>query len=425
MSEVIRQFSLATCINGFSLNKAVNREIIPPFIIENPKILVTINTAWNIYNFRAGLIKKLVDHGCRLLAVAPRDEYAKRLESLGADFIPMPMDNAGTHPARDMALFWRYVTLFRKEQPDVVLSYTVKPNIYASLAANFCGIPVINNISGLGATFINKNFITHVVRILYRLALRKSGRVFFQNGEDLDYFVSSGLVREEIAEKIPGSGIDLTHYAFTALIPPHQRKHVKFRFLLFARMLWDKGVGEYIAAARRLIAEYPDVEFGLLGSLDLQNPAAITRQQMDAWIKEGIVHYYEATDDVRPYIAEADCIVLPSYREGTPRSLLEAAAIGRPIVTTHVVGCKEVVDDGVNGLLCGVGDASDLAAKMESMLGFSHEEREMMGKMGREKVEKQFNEQIVIEKYLDAIQQIISPRTRLLTAECRLSTPEK
>ena len=410
MSQAIRAFVLAKLINGFSLNKAVNREVIFPSFTAGAKVLVTINSAWNIYNFRAGLIRQFANQGYRVLAVAPRDEYAELLESLGAEFIPMPMDNMGTHPVRDMMLFWRYVALLRRARPDVVVSYTVKPNIYASLAANLCGIPVINNISGLGAIFINERLITSLVRHLYRAALRKSRRVFFQNGDDFDYFVSSGLVREQIAERIPGSGIDLSHYTYTALMPPDERTQGKFRFLLFARLLWDKGVGEYVAAARKLVASYPDVEFGLLGFLDVQNPAAIPRQQMDAWVDEGIVQYYGATDDVRPHIAEADCIVLPSYREGTPRALLEAAAMGRPIITTNAVGCREVGDHGVNGFLCNVRDADDLAAQMERMLGLTHEERAKMGKMGREKVEKQFNEQIVIEKYIDIIKECISAK---------------
>jgi len=173
-------------------------------------------------------------------------------------------------------------------------------------------------------------------------------------------------------------------------------------------MVWDKGIGEYVEAARRLREHFPYAEFFLLGFLDVQNPTAISRAQMDLWVAEGVVNYLGETDDVRPHLAAADCIVLPSYREGTPRTLLEAAAMARPIVTTDAVGCREVLDDGRNGFLCKPRDAGDLAAKMELMLLLTDEQRREMGLRGREKMEREFDEQIVIRKYLDTIAEIIS-----------------
>lgn len=365
------------------------------------KLIIALNTAWNLYNFRAGLIRALVAEGYEVVAVAPTDEYAGRLSELGCRFVPLEMDNRGTHPGRDLLLLLRFVWLFRKERPNVYLGYTVKPNIYGSLAAHALGIPVINNIAGLGSVFIKNSWLTRLVRWLYRVALSRSRCVFFQNNDDLDLFVKAGLVAPDKVARLPGSGIDLR--AFQP-IPAVSLNNRSFRFLLVSRMLWDKGVLEYVNAARIVRQIYPDVEFNLLGFLDVQNPTAISSEQMAAWVKEGVICYHGATDDVKPYLAEADCVVLPSYREGTPRSLLEAVAMGKPIITTDAIGCRDVVDDGVNGFLCLPKNTDDLAEKMEKMVLLEPQRRSEMGKMGRQKVEREFDEKIVIERYLAMIE---------------------
>ena len=179
-----------------------------------------------------------------------------------------------------------------------------------------------------------------------------------------------------------------------------------FCFLLVARLLWDKGVGEYVEAARMVRRKYPMAKFQLLGFLDVKNPTAVSNTQMVDWVEEGVVEYLGVADDVKPYLVAADCVVLPSYREGVPRSLLEAAAIGRLIVTTDAVGCRDAVDDGVNGLLCRVGDASDLAEKLLCMIAMPPEERELMGQAGRRKMEFEFDEKIVIRRYLEVIREL-------------------
>ncbi len=369
-----------------------------------PKVVIALNTAWNLMNFRAGLIRALVGQGYEVVAVAPPDEYVDRLLSLGCRYIPLPMDNQGTHPGRDLALLWRFWRILRQERPAVFLGYTVKPNVYGSLAAHALGIPVVNNIAGLGAVFIKNSWLTRVVRGLYRMALTRSAKVFFQNNDDRRMFIEGGLVRAEVTDRLPGSGVDLGMFSLTPALSRGERAHV--RFLLIARMLLDKGVGEYVEAARKIRRRYANAEFCLLGFLDVQNPAAISRAQMDEWVAEGVVSYLGATDDIRPFIAEADCVVLPSYREGVPRTLLEAAAMGRPIVTTDSVGCREVVDDGVNGYLCKPRDADDLAEKMERMIALAPEVRAEMGRRGREKMEQQFDESIVIRSYLDVLSNI-------------------
>ncbi len=369
------------------------------------KIVIALNTAWNLVNFRAGLIRALVAEGHEVVAVAPNDEYAPRLAELGCRFVALPMDNKGTHPGRDLLLWFRFLNLLRRERPDVFLGYTVKPNVYGSLAAHVLGIPVVNNIAGLGAVFIRDNWLTRLVRLLYKTSLSHSRHVFFQNDEDMRQFVDQGLVAKERVSRLPGSGIDLSTFSYAPMLPLEDRP---FRFLLVARLLWDKGVGEYVEAARMVRRQYPTAKFQLLGFLDVKNPTAVSSAQMDEWVREGVVEYLGVADDVQPYLVATDCVVLPSYREGVPRSLLEAAAIGRPIVTTDAVGCHDAVDDGVNGLLCRVADAKDLADKLLCMIEMSPEERAQMGLAGRRKMELEFDEKIVINRYLRVIEEISS-----------------
>jgi glycosyltransferase involved in cell wall biosynthesis len=362
------------------------------------KVMIVLNTAWNLVNFRIGLIRALVASGYEVVAVAPSDKYADGLAVLGCRFIHVPMDSNGINPAKDLLLLWRLFWLLRTERPNVYLGYTVKPNIYGSLAARALGIPVINNIAGLGTVFIRDGWLSMLVKGLYRLALSRSQKVFFQNNDDRQLFITNRLVHEGLTDLLPGSGIDLIQFPPTPL-----PVNVPVRFLLIARMLWDKGVGEFVGAARLLKQRGVSADFCLLGMLDPQNPAAISRQQVSAWVAEGVVNYLGVNDNVRVEIAQADCIVLPSYREGTPRALLEAAAMARPIVTTDSVGCRNVVDDGINGYLCKPKSSSDLADKMLRILSMSHNEREVIGLRGREKVEREFDEKIVIRKYLEAI----------------------
>jgi glycosyltransferase involved in cell wall biosynthesis len=370
----------------------------------NARVMIALNTAWNLVNFRSGLIRALVSHGYEVIAVAPADEYAHKLAALGCRFVSLPMDNKGTHPGRDLMLLMRFVRLMRMERPAVFLGYTVKPNVYGSLAAHISGVPVINNVAGLGTVFIKGGWLNRLVRGFYQVALARSRKVFFQNEDDRQLFITGGLVDGALTDRLPGSGVDLKKFE-PASLPGRSQ----MRFLLIARMLWDKGVGEYVDAARLLKSRGLNAEVCLLGFLDVQNPAAISKAQMDEWVAEGVVRYLGVSDNVREEIAQADCVVLPSfYREGTPRTLLEAAAMARPIITTDSVGCRDVVDDGVNGFLCRPKDASDLADKMARMIDISYAEREAMGLRGREKVEREFDEKIVIDKYLAAIEAVLA-----------------
>ena len=371
-------------------------------------LLLSINTSWNIVNFRAGLVQAMAAHGFEVAAASPNDAHTARLGEIGCRHIPLAIDNKGTNPLKDAVLFLRYIDLMRREKPGVYLSWTIKPNIYGSLAAHILRIPVICNVSGLGTTFLHDGWLTRFVKLLYRVALSRSAVVFFQNREDLDLFVESRLVRPQQVHLLPGSGIDLDRFA-PAPIAPREADNGPV-FILVARLLWDKGIREYVEAARSIKARMPQVRFRLLGFLDVENRTAVPRQTVENWEQEGIIEYLGQTSDVRPHLADADCVVLPSYREGTPRSLLEAAAMARPLIATDVPGCRDVVDDGVNGWLCRAKDINDLANKMLRFAESSTAQRLEMGRQSRLKAERQFNERIVVDAYLAAIEQILARR---------------
>lgn len=370
------------------------------------RIVISINTAWNIANFRAGLIRTLIEKGCEVIAVAPPDAHASRLVSMGCRFIPIDMENKGANPLKDAGLFLRYLRILRREKPDAFLGFTIKPNVYGSLAAQACGIPVINNVSGLGTAFIRDSWLTRVVKGLYTLAFARSSSVFFQNGDDRQLFIEQNLVEAGRTALLPGSGIDLEHFKPAARDAPGPHG---FRFLLIARLLYDKGVGEFAEAARILKAQLPEASCALLGFLDADNRTAVPLSEVERWTSAGTLEYFGAADDVRPHIAAADCVVLPSYREGTPRTLLEAAAMGKPIVTTDVPGCREAVEHGRTGLLCGAKDAAGLAARMIEIASMTPLERQAMGAAGRQKMEREFDERLVIGAYVKALASIMEP----------------
>ncbi len=367
------------------------------------KIILVANTSWYLFNFRFNLMLHLQSLGYEVIAVAPLDAYSSRFAAQGISFKAMSMDNKGTNPLKDSLLILRFTRLFLSLKPACILSYTPKCNIYSSLAAGFLSISIINNVSGLGTAFIKENLVTKIVKWLYVVSLKKSAKIFFQNNDDLSLFVDKGLVKVELTALLPGSGVDVQR--FTPL--NNSLSGNKFVFLLVARMLKDKGVVEFVNATRLLKAQYPHIECQLLGFLDAKNPTAITSEEMQAWVEEGIVNYLGVSDDVLDFLRLADCVVLPSYREGTPRSLLEAASVAKPIITTDAVGCREVVDEGINGFLCEPRSMDDLKVKMEKMLLLPEAERLQMGLKGREKMLKQFDEKIVIERYVEAIQRVV------------------
>ncbi len=361
------------------------------------KVVLAINAAWNIANFRSGLIRGLQADGWDVVAMAPRDSHVSRVEALGCRFVELPMNGSGTNPWQDLLLYRRFRAALAAERPAAFLGFTIKPNVYGSLAAHSLGIPVINNIAGLGTAFIRTSWVTAVARLLYRTALRHSHTVLFQNEDDRRYFVDSGLVAGAGTARVPGSGVDLNAFALAAL--PLRAPGEPLRLLFIGRLLRDKGLVELAQAARLLKTQRIDVDIALLGFVESTNRTAISRAEVDAWQAEGLLRYLGSTDDVRPHISDADAVVLPSYREGVPRTLLEAAAMGRPLIASDAVGCRDVVDDGVNGFLTRVRDAGDLAAQIGRFTALGASARQAMGRASRAKVEREFDERIVVDTY--------------------------
>ena len=387
-------------------------QVLPMGVDLAVKILIALNSAWNLLNFRSGLIKAFVAQGHTVVLAAPTDENVQALENLGTRFVAMPINSHSINPLYDLALLWRYIRLLRQENPDVILTFTAKPNVYGSLAARFLNIPAINNIAGLGSVFIKNSWVVFVLKALYRVSLARSHKVFFQNPDDLKYFLTDRLVKEQFTALLPGSGVDLQRFKPTELpyLNHIQKENTvtdnQFVFLLICRMVKEKGVEEYVQAARLIKKIYPDVICALLGPIDNDNPSAISETQMQFWVNEGTVSYWGKTNDVRIQIAKADCIVLPSYREGTPRSLLEAAAMSRPLVASNVPGCREVIQDGVNGFMCEPRNSHSLATAMKNILNLSSTTLKSMGRASRQVAEIKFDEQIVIKKYINSLEKI-------------------
>ena len=363
------------------------------------RIAIVLNTSWNIYNFRKGLAQTLLTEGHQVIAIAPPDKYSDYLIEMGCEYYPVKLENKGSNPLKDFGYMYQLYQIYRKAKPDAILHFTIKPNIYGTLAAYPLKKLVINNVCGLGTVFLRDNFSSRIAKLLYKFSFRLPKKVFFQNEDDLHLFLEKKLIKEKPTDLVPGSGIPLNKFVPT---PFHRNK--PFTFLMIARLLFDKGILEYIDAIKILKNKGVEAKFQLLGAIDTDRNLGISQNQLNEWINEGLVEYLGTTDNVAEVIAKADSVVLPSYREGTPRSLLEAAGMAKPIITTDIAGCKQTVDDGVNGLLCEVKNAEDLAAKMEQMLSFDDFELEAMGKASRKKVEEEFDEKIVIHKYMNIIQ---------------------
>lgn len=369
----------------------------------NNKVAIVINNAWYAYKFRFNLALEIKKAGYDVIFIAPFDLKYTEIIKKDFEFYNLNIDSKGINPIKDLKTIFDLYSLYKKLDIDIVLNFTIKPNIYSSLICGLLNIKVISNITGLGTIFIHESFITKIAKFLYKRALQNNQRVFFQNDDDRQLFIYNDLVDSKKTDLLPGSGVDINKF-----VPLNSNnKNDKFIFLMISRLLKDKGLLELIEATRMLKYKYNNFELHLLGDIGVANNTAISKKELNTWIDEGLVKYLGVTDDVREYINYSNCIILPSYREGTPRSLLEAAAMAKPIITTNTVGCKEVVENNINGYLCKVKDSNDLALKMEKMLSLSKTQLEKMGLAGRNKVINEFDEKFVINKYINVINELL------------------
>ncbi|MFT6865770.1 MAG: glycosyltransferase involved in cell wall biosynthesis [Cyclobacteriaceae bacterium] len=366
------------------------------------KIAIIINTSWNIYNFREGLVHFFLERGDEVMAIAPKDDYSHKLQEWGCEYMPVEIIGTGMNPIKDLRLILVLRKKLKKWRPDVVLTYTIKPNLYGSIAAGSLGIPCICNVSGLGTVFLWTGWIRRFAVLLYTVSFRFNKWVFFQNDEDREDFLSFVRLPREKTSLLPGSGINTSDFMISPFI-----KKEKTVFLMIARLIVEKGVGDFIEAIRIIKKSRTDLEFILVGNLDQEHSRAISKVELNQWIYEGLVTYKGHLDDVKPEIQQADVIVLPSYREGTPRTLLEGGAMGKALLATDVPGCRHVVKDGYNGFLFESKNPRDLADKMKLYLALNQEERSQMAVNSRKWIKEVFEEKIVINLYAEKMDQLV------------------
>ncbi len=369
-------------------------------MFSKPHIALVTNSTWTVYNFCLHFIKRFRLAGYRVTVIAPVDEYIEYLQdSYFVKHIPLRyLHPHGTNPFYDALLVRELYGIYRKEKPDLVLHFGIKPNIYGSLAARWGGIPAVSTVMGLGYTFLHPRIFKRIVWPLYRLAFRQNKSVVFLNAADKELFVAEGLVNASKAVLIPGTGVN-TNY-FRPLPTPSSEE---FIFIYIGRLLYDKGIVEYVQAAQQLKALSPNINCWVVGDFSYANQAAVSKEELLRWVAEKSIRYFGAARDVRPFLRRAHALVLPSYREGLSRVITEAMAMGKPVVTTRVPGCEDAVEDGVNGYLAEARDAESLAEAMYRMYLLSKEERREMGMRNREKVLAQFDEKIISERYLQLI----------------------
>jgi len=385
---------------------------------QNKKIAVIENSLFSTYTMRDGLMKTLMKKGCEVTVLTHTNSFVSHVEQTGLKVI-----HIGSGNLNPFKIFKYNLNLFRalkKIKPDLCLTFSIRPAIFGNFITRYLGIPTITNITGVGPLFTSKNLAYRIARFIYRFALVTPKKVFFQNFDDLNLFVEKKFVRKEIAKRIPGSGVD--YKKFSPILK--EKDSSNFVFLFIGRLIKDKGIFEFVEAARMIRKKYPDVLFHVIGPIWHQNLKSntISKSDLQNWIVEGIIDYEGEKKDIRKFIGQADCIVLPSYREGTSNILLEAASMEKPIITTNTTGCKETVDDGVTGFLCRVKDSQDLAAKMEMMYLLSTDQRNEMGRKGREKMIKEFDKEIVIKHYLDVIDEIFDMRPYVFSPQLQTST---
>ena len=355
------------------------------------KILILTNHSYMLYRFRLELIQELMKKHEVVLSM-PFVGHEDDFQALGLRCIQTDVDRRGINPATDLKLFRTYQKLLKSEQPDLVITYSIKPNIYGGLACAIAGIPYCANVQGLGTAFQRKG-LAQFVTVLYKLALGKAKTVFFENKANAEEFFRRGIISAEKATVLPGAGINLEQYPYVPY-PKNETVH----FLYLGRIMREKGMDELFAAMRRLHEQYGDsVVLDIVGFYDDDYKA-----QVEQLVGEGIAVYHGFQSDPVPYYAAADCVVLPSYHEGMSNVLLEAAATGRPVITSDIPGCREAVEDGKTGALCKVKDADSLYAQMSRMAAVPSAERQAMGQAGREKMVREFSKQLVVEKTLAA-----------------------
>lgn len=361
-------------------------------------IVILSNDHSYTYNFRKELIKKLIEEEYRVYIVLPYGENIKKLEALGCIHIDLPLDRRGTNPFKDIKLLIGYYKIMNRIKPNLVISYTIKPNIYGGIICRFKKISFIPNVTGLGTALENNGLIRRILMKLYKFAYKDVNLIFFQNKRNLNFFVENSLVDLKKTKLIPGSGVNIDKFIPRKI----EKKENKIRFLFIGRLMKDKGIDEYLEAANNITNKYENTEFQILGSFEEGKYKEILKTNKNTRIK-----YLGRSNDVREEISQVDCIVNPSYHEGMSNVLLEGAAMGKPLIASDIPGCKEIIDDGINGFLFEVKNVNDLENKIIKFINLSNEKKVNMGIQSRKKVVKEFDRKIVVNEYMKVINSIL------------------
>ncbi len=369
--------------------------------------MIVANTTWNIYNFRLNIIRKLLEEGHEVIVMAPVDKFIFYTETL-PQVLHVPVHHLyrdSVNPVQDMRLFFELIRLYKRYRPDLILHYTVKPNIWGGFAAHLLGIPSVAVVTGLGWSLIHEGWINFMTRLLYRFSLPLHRKVIFENRDDKELFEKDGLVSSTKSMSIKGCGVD------TAFFTPNGdgRREDVITFTFIGRLLYDKGVKEFIDAAQLVREQIPNIQFWLIGEIDKENPSSIRNEDLMKWIRDPNIHYLGATENIRKFIEKSDCIVLPSYREGMPKVIMESMAMERAVITTDTAGCRETVDANVNGFLVPVRNSTALAQAMLSFIRLKKDAQFEMGKEGRIKVLKEFDDKIIADHLYVALKECFIP----------------
>jgi glycosyltransferase involved in cell wall biosynthesis len=366
------------------------------------KIAIVANTSWYVFNFRKNLIKLLQARKHEVCVIAPRDDYTDALTQLSVKYYPIDLSQRGVNPFRELISCVRLFRLFRAIRPDIVLTFTIKCNLYTGICSRFVKFQQIANISGLGEAFDKKGLVYYIVSFLYKFALTKSKRVFFQNYEDQQTMIRRGLLPQQLCKHIPGSGVDLGTYCPA----PSFLQNNPRRFLMFGRLVPKKGYNLFMKVAEQVQLKNKNrAEFWIMGIPDKSRKESKQLLQRIMLLQErGVVKYIAPRDDTVPVLQMVDVVVLPSqYNEGVPRTLLEAMACGKPVITTDWKGCRDTVDHGVNGYLVNVDDCQSLERYIIDLIRAPYEQLEKMGIASRKKAEKQFDQRKVLKTYLNEV----------------------
>jgi glycosyltransferase involved in cell wall biosynthesis len=359
------------------------------------RILILSNHFITLYNFRKELITKLVKDGNKIFISMPRSEENKFFSEMGCEIIETPVDRRGINPIRDFKLILNYIKIMRRIKPDIIFSYTIKPNIYGCIASNLTKNRQVSNITGTGATFLKKDVVSIVAKMLYKISLKRSYKVFFQNTGDKDYFVENNMVKSNYS-MLPGSGVNLEQFSLCEL--PSDKP---INFIFIGRVMKLKGIEQYIETARKIKEIYPNTNFYIAGFVEENKYKVI----INDYHSKGIVNYIGFQKDIKSWIQKCHCTILPSHGgEGVPNVLLESAAMGRVCIASSINGSMDVIDDGLTGYLFESGSTESLTEKLNKFLELGHHEKKHMGIAGRKKIEKEFDRHIVINAYLKEVE---------------------